>query len=90
LQNIHPSRFEGGSVETALSQLEALYLGIKNIFLEARKAFVQQKTELFEIRVLVDNIGMIKQGSLFSFSKNPQTNSDPIRICESPKINQSP
>lgn len=72
LQNIHPSQFEGGSVENALSQLESVYLGLKNIFLQARKAFVQQKTGLFEIRLLADNIDMIKEGTIQGkHSSNP-------------------
>ena len=64
LQEIHTTNFDPESIEIALKQLETVYIGLKGLIINIRKAFVKYRSELFEIRVIGDNVNLIQEGTI--------------------------
>jgi len=65
LQNLHSKKFEAISIEGALNQLEAIYLGLKNLFVQVKKIFIHQRADLFEIQIAVGDINILQEGLSF-------------------------
>ncbi len=64
LQNIHSKKFENLSVEGALTQLEVIYLGLKTLFIQVKKAFFKQKADVFEIQIATSELRFLEEGKL--------------------------
>lgn len=64
LQLLHSKQFEAASIEGALNQLEAIYLGLKNLFIQVKKIFIFQKAELFEVQIAIGDVNILQEGLL--------------------------